>query len=76
MNKLQQFFNVGKREAILGASLIMASGVTMAADGDYDVSKALLYAAGGIAGATLVGAAMFGLVSLIGVGKKLQRAGT
>jgi len=48
----------------------------MAADGDIDVAKCLAYIAGGLAAAGAITGAMLGLVALIGVGKKAQRAGT
>lgn len=57
-------------------ALTMVAGPSFAAEGDIDISKALLYVGGGIAAAVALGAAMLGLVALIGVGKKTQRAAT
>lgn len=57
-------------------ALALAAGPTVAAEGDIDTSKVLLYIAGGLAAAGAITGAMLGLVALIGVGKKAQRAGT
>ncbi len=76
MKQLKQLFSVGKREAIIGSGLLIASGTSFAAEGDIDTTKALLYIAGGLAAAAAVTGAMFGLVALIGAAKKAQRAGT
>lgn len=76
MKQLKQLFAVGKREAVIGSGLLIASGTSFAAEGDIDTTKALLYVAGGLAAAGAVTAAMFGLVALIGAAKKAMRAGT
>ncbi|RPO80629.1 hypothetical protein IPC1171_32890 [Pseudomonas aeruginosa] len=75
MKQLKQLFSLGKREAVIGGSLLMTSGLSMAAEGDIDTTKALAYIAGGLTAAAVTGA-MFGLVALIGAAKKAQRAGT
>lgn len=62
--------------AALTAALATLAGPVFAAEGDIDTSSALLYIAGGLAAAAVVGGAMFGLVTLIGASKKAQRAGT
>ncbi|MFV9496286.1 hypothetical protein ACNUI5_33830 [Pseudomonas aeruginosa] len=56
--------------------MLMTSGLSMAAEGDIDTTKALAYIAGGLTAAAAVTGAMFGLVALIGAAKKAQRAGT
>ncbi|UUC47479.1 hypothetical protein NOX82_16420 [Pseudomonas citronellolis] len=78
MKQLQALFSVGKREVVLGSGALVAlsSGLASAADGEIDTTQVLLYIAGGIVAAGAITAAMLGLVSLIGVGKKTQRAGT
>ena len=78
MQKLKELFQVGKREAVIatGALVAMSSGLASAAEGDIDTTKVLLYIAGGIVAAGAITGAMLGLVALIGVGKKAQRAGT
>lgn len=79
MQKLKALFQVGKREAVIagGALVAMSSGLASAADdGSIDTTKVLLYIAGGIVAAGAITGAMLGLVALIGVGKKTQRAGT
>lgn len=80
MQQLKALFKVGKREAVIagGAVVAMSSGLASAAgeDGSIDITKVLLYIAGGVVAAGAITAAMLGLVSLIGVGKKTQRAGT
>ncbi|HCF4120286.1 TPA: hypothetical protein R1Q61_006355 [Pseudomonas aeruginosa] len=76
MKQLKQLFSLGKREAVIGGSLLMASSLSMAAEGDIDTTKALAYIAGGLAAAAAVTGAMFGLVALIGAAKKAMRAGT
>lgn len=57
-------------------ALVTVAGPTFAAEGDIDTSKVLAYIAGGLVAAGLITGAMLGLVALIGVGKKAQRAGT
>lgn len=57
-------------------ALVTVAGPTFAAEGDIDTTKVLLYIAGGIVAAGAITGAMLGLVALIGVGKKAQRAGT
>ncbi|HBN8537638.1 TPA: hypothetical protein L3747_005819, partial [Pseudomonas aeruginosa] len=47
MKQLKQLFSLGKREAVIGGSLLMTSGLSMAAEGDIDTTKALAYIAGG-----------------------------
>ena len=79
MQQLKALFQVGKREAVIagGALVAMSSGLASAADdGSIDTTKVLLYIAGGIVAAGAITGAMLGLVALIGVGKKAQRAGT
>lgn len=78
MQKLKSLFAAGKREVAIatGSALVVASNFSYAAEGDIDTTKAMLYIAGGLAAAALVGGAMFGLVTLIGASKKAQRAGT
>ncbi|MBG4295727.1 hypothetical protein I5I39_31560 [Pseudomonas aeruginosa] len=76
MKQLKQLFSLGKREAVIGGSLLMTSGLSMAAAGDIDTTEALAYIAGGLTAAAAVSGAMFGLVALIGAAKKAQRAGT
>lgn len=71
---MQSFKKYGPAAATLALALV--AGPTFAAEGDIDTSKAMLYIAGGLAAAALVGGAMFGLVALIGASKKAQRAGT
>ena len=78
MKQLKSYFATSKREIVIatGAVIAMTGNFAMAAEGDIDISKGLLYIAGGaVAGGALV-AAMIGLVTLIGAGKKAQRAGT
>lgn len=76
--KLQAFLQRSKTELVIAGSSAVAvmASPSFAADGDIDTTKALLYIAGGIAAAAVVGGAMFGLVALIGASKKAQRAGT
>lgn len=62
--------------AVVTGGLLLAAGPTFAADGDIDISKGLLYIGGGLVAAGALTAAMIGLVTLIGAGKKAQRAGT
>lgn len=78
MQKLKNLFQNSKRELVIatGTALAVAGNSAFAADGDIDITKALLYVAGGLVAAGAVGAAMFGLVTLIGASKKAQRAGT
>jgi len=70
--------NVMKKYGPAAVTLALSAfaGPTFAAEGDIDTTKVVLYVGGGVAAATLVGGLMFGLVALIGVGKKAQRAGT
>lgn len=68
------FKKYGPSAGILGLTLV--AGPSFAADGDIDITKVMLYMAGGIVAAGTITGAMLGLVSLIGVGKKTQRAGT
>lgn len=76
--KLQAFLSRSKTELVIASSAAMAvmASPSFAAEGDIDTTKAMLYIAGGLAAAALVGGAMFGLVALIGASKKAQRAGT
>ncbi|SFB64167.1 hypothetical protein [Azotobacter beijerinckii] len=76
MQKLKALFSVGKREVAIGSALLLTSGATFAAEGDLDITKPLLYIAGGVTAAVAVTAAMFGLGALIGAAKKAQRSGT
>lgn len=46
------------------------------AAGEIDTSDVIGYIAAGVVAAGLITGAMLGLVALIGVGKKTQRAGT
>ena len=57
-------------------ALAVVATPSFAAEGDIDTTKVLAYIAGGIVAAGLITGAMLGLVALIGVGKKTQRAGT
>lgn len=78
MQQLKALFANAKREVVIGSAALVAtvSNVSMAAEGDIDTTKVLLYLAGGAVAAGTITAAMLGLVALIGVGKKTQRAGT
>ncbi|WP_301151021.1 hypothetical protein [Metapseudomonas otitidis] len=78
MQQLKALFANAKREVVIGSAALVAtvSNVSMAAEGDIDTTKVLLYIAGGIVAAGAITGAMLGLVALIGVGKKAQRAGT
>lgn len=78
MKKLKDLFQNAKREVVIasGTALAVVGNSAFAAEGDIDITKALLYVAGGLVAAGAVGAAMFGLVTLIGASKKAQRAGT
>ena len=78
MQKLKDLFQNAKREVVIasGTALAVVGNSAFAAEGDIDITKALLYVAGGLVAAGAVGAAMFGLVTLIGASKKAQRAGT
>jgi hypothetical protein len=78
MQKLKNLFQNAKREVVIGTgtALAVVGNSAFAAEGDIDITKALLYVAGGLVAAGAVGAAMFGLVTLIGASKKAQRAGT
>lgn len=78
MQQLKALFANAKREVVIGSAALVAtvSNVSMAGEGDIDISKALLYVGGGLVAAAALTAAMLGLVALIGVGKKSQRAGT
>lgn len=64
----------GPAAATLG--LVAVAGPTFAAEGDIDTTKVITYITGGVVAAGLITGAMLGLVALIGVGKKAQRAGT
>ena len=70
--------NVMKKYAPAAATvgLVMVAGPSFAAEGDIDTTKVLLYIAGGLVAAGAITGAMLGLVALIGVGKKSQRAAT
>jgi hypothetical protein len=57
-------------------ALATLASPVFAAEGDIDISKGLLYIGGGLVAAGALVAAMIGLVTLIGAGKKAQRAGT
>jgi len=78
MKQLKNLFANAKREIVIagGTALAVVGNSAFAADGDIDTTKAMLYIAGGLAAAAVVGGAMFGLVTLIGASKKAQRAGT
>jgi hypothetical protein len=78
MQQLKALFANAKREVVIGSAALVAtvSNVSMAAEGDIDTTKVLLYIGGGIVAAGAITGAMLGLVALIGVGKKAQRAGT
>lgn len=78
MQKLKSLFANAKREVVIasGSVLALAGNSAFAAEGDIDTTKVLLYIGGGIVAAGLITGAMLGLVALIGVGKKSQRAGT
>ena len=57
-------------------ALAVVATPTFAASGDIDTGEVLMYIAGGVVAAGAITGAMLGLVALIGVGKKAQRAGT
>lgn len=78
MKQLKQLFANAKRETVIASGTVIAltGNMAMAAEGDIDTTKALLYIAGGLAAAAAVTGAMFGLVALIGAAKKAMRAGT
>lgn len=78
MKQLKNLFASAKRETVIatGSVIALTGNMAMAAEGDIDTTKALLYIAGGLAAAAAVTGAMFGLVALIGAAKKAQRAGT
>lgn len=78
MKQLKDMFAKSKREVVIasGTALAVVGNSAFAAEGDIDTTKVLLYIGGGIVAAGLITGAMLGLVALIGVGKKAQRAGT
>lgn len=78
MKKLKELFSNAKQAAVIGTgtALVVVANSSFAADGDIDTAKALLYIAGGLAAAGVVGGAMFGLVALIGSIRQARRAGT
>lgn len=78
MKKLKDLFANAKQAAVIGtgSAMVVMANSSFAAEGDIDTTKAMLYIAGGLAAAAVVGGAMFGLVALIGASKKAQRAGT
>lgn len=80
MNVVRKFgskFGKSHRAQIaLGAGLASLSSLSMAAGESFDPSEAIAWIAAGSALALLILGAMFGLVTLIGAGKKAQRAGT
>lgn len=59
-----------------GAAAVALVGTPVFAAGEIDTTEVLGYIAAGVVAAGAITAAMLGLVSLIGVGKKTQRAGT
>ena len=65
-----------KKFALLAAIASAVTVVGPAHAADIDTSEVLGYIAAGVVAAGAITAAMMGLVSLIGVGKKAQRAGT
>lgn len=78
MQKLKSLFANVKQNVVIasGTAIAFAGNSAFAAAGDIDTTDALLYVGGGLVAAGVVGAAMFGLVTLIGASKKAQRAGT
>lgn len=78
MQKLKALFASAKRETVIatGSMVALVGSPAFAVEGDIDTTKVLLYIAGGIVAAGAITGAMLGLVALIGVGKKAQRAGT
>lgn len=78
MKQLKDMFANAKREVVIasGTALTVVGNSAFAAEGDIDTTKVLLYIAGGVIAAAAITGAMLGLVALIGVGKKTQRAGT
>lgn len=78
MKQLKAMFANAKREVVIasGTALTVVGNSAFAAEGDIDTTKVLLYIAGGVIAAAAITGAMLGLVALIGVGKKTQRAGT
>lgn len=77
-NRVRNFGRKFKTELVISSAAIMTTltGPVFAVDGDIDTTKSLIYVAGGVVAAGLVGGAMFGLVTLVGASKKAQRAGT
>lgn len=78
MQKMKALFANAKRETVIatGSMLALTGNCAFAVEGDIDTTKVLLYIAGGIVAAAAITGAMLGLVALIGVGKKTQRAGS
>lgn len=73
-----KYRNVMKKygPAALTAAVAMAAGPAFAEGESFDISSALSWIAAGVVGGIALIGAMIGLVSLIGAGKKVQRAGT
>lgn len=73
-----KYRNVMKKygPAALTAAVAMAAGPAFAAGESFDIADALAWIAAGVVGGIALIGAMIGLVSLIGAGKKVQRAGT
>lgn len=78
MQKLKALFANAKREVVIGSATVVAlvGSPAFAAEGDIDTTKVMLYIGGAVVAAGAITGAMLGLVALIGVGKKAQRAGT
>lgn len=71
----QKFGKSHRAQIALGAALVSASQFSMAA-ASYDSSESLEWIAAAVVIGGLILASMFGLVTMIGAGKKAQRAGT
>lgn len=78
MQKMKALFANAKREVVIatGSVIALTGNAAFAVEGDIDTTKVLLYIAGGLVAAGAITGAMLGLVALIGVGKKAQRAGS
>lgn len=78
MQKLKELFRNKKAQAV---AFVGTAGATMAspsfaAAGSFDSTDSLAWIAAGVVFAGLLITAMSGLVTLVGAGKKAQRAGT
>lgn len=71
----QKFGKSPRAQIAVGAALLSASQLSNAA-ASFDSTESLEWIAAGVVIAGLILAAMFGLVTMVGAGKKAQRAGT